>query len=90
MSTKDNYLGLRQGRHSKSLKFNRSFNDAFDSIDNINSKKRYEKEKITFNNTDLRIEGEETKMKAREKKTVTEKKRVGRRDKHLENVKMHQ
>ena len=89
MSTKDNHLGFRQARHSMSLKMSRSFDDAFDSLDNINSTKRNEKEKISSNIDDLKREAQEVRNRKKVKKQQFEKKRVAKRDEYHDKFKIH-
>jgi len=68
---------------------NKSFDDAFDSLDNINSKKRNEKEKISSNLEDLKREAQEVRDRKKEKKQQFEKKRLGKRIEYYDKFKEH-
>ncbi len=86
MSTKNNHLDLKEVRRSQHLMMSRSFDDAFEDFDNINNKRRNEKENITSRVEDIKHKAEEIKAKMKVKKAQLEKKRVKKREKHQEMV----
>jgi len=69
----------------------RSFDDAFESIDNISSKKRNEKDDVIFSTVDdLKKEADDIKMRAKDRRKQAEKKRLQKRNEYLNHVKQQQ
>jgi len=68
----------------------RSFDDAFESLDNISSKKRNEKDVISSTIDDLKKEADDIKMRAKNRRKQAEKKRLHKRNEYLNHVQQQQ